>query len=138
MAGRPETKQYLMDQLSEYWDSGFTIPEYCELKELSYESARRWISQLKKERRRRSANSGQEKMFRFPNLENSSSKAVILHCSESSDLEIDLAEMDKMKIRISFSIPSMEAVTPSPPTEKRICPSSSSSMFTGTAVRGRR
>ena len=68
MAGRPETKQYWMDQLSEYWDSGFTIPEYCELKELSYESAQRWISQLKKERRRRSANSGQEKMSRFPNL----------------------------------------------------------------------
>ena len=50
MAGRPETKQYWMDQLSEYWDSGFTIQEYCELKELSYESARRWISRLKKER----------------------------------------------------------------------------------------
>ena len=50
MAGRPETKQYWIDQLSEYWDSGFTIQEYCELKDLSYESARRWISQLKKER----------------------------------------------------------------------------------------
>ena len=50
MAGRPETKQYWMDQLSEYWNSGFTIQEYCELKELSYESARRWIAQLKKER----------------------------------------------------------------------------------------
>ena len=40
MAGRPETKQYWMDQLSEYWNSGFTIQEYCELKELSYESKR--------------------------------------------------------------------------------------------------
>ena len=50
MAGRPETKQYWMDQLSEYWNSGFTIQEYCELKELSYESARRWIALLKKER----------------------------------------------------------------------------------------
>ena len=50
MAGRPETKQYWIDQLSEYWNSGFTIQEYCELKDLSYESVRRWISQLKKER----------------------------------------------------------------------------------------
>ena len=25
MAGRPETKQYWIDQLSEYWNSGFTI-----------------------------------------------------------------------------------------------------------------
>lgn len=50
MAGRPETKQYWIDQLSEYWDSGLTIQEYCELKEVSYESARRWIALLKKER----------------------------------------------------------------------------------------
>ena len=50
MAVRPETKQYWMDQLSEYWDSGFTIQGYCELKELSSESVRCWISQLKKER----------------------------------------------------------------------------------------
>ena len=51
MAGR-ETRQYWIDQLSEYWESGFTIQEYCELKELSYESARRWIALLKKERER--------------------------------------------------------------------------------------
>ncbi len=38
MAGRPETKQYWIDQLSEYWDSGLTIQEYCELKEVSYET----------------------------------------------------------------------------------------------------
>jgi len=50
MAGRSETKQYWIDQLSEYWDSGLTIQEYCELKEVSYESARRWIALLKKER----------------------------------------------------------------------------------------
>ena len=31
------------EQLSEYWDSGLTIQEYSELKELPYESARRWI-----------------------------------------------------------------------------------------------
>ena len=52
MAGR-ETRQYWIDQLSEYWESGFTIQEYCELKELSYESARRWIALLKKERERK-------------------------------------------------------------------------------------
>lgn len=49
MAGR-ETRQYWIDQLTEYWESGFTIQEYCELKDLPYESTRRWISQLKKER----------------------------------------------------------------------------------------
>ena len=27
----------------EYWDSGLTIQEYSELKELPYESTRRWI-----------------------------------------------------------------------------------------------
>ena len=49
MTGR-ETRQYWIDQLTEYWESGFTIQEYCELKDLPYESTRRWISQLKKER----------------------------------------------------------------------------------------
>ena len=49
MAGR-ETRQYWINQLTEYWESGFTIQEYCELKDLPYESTRRWISQLKKER----------------------------------------------------------------------------------------
>ncbi len=48
--GRLETKQYWIEQLAEYWDSGLTIPEYCEIKELSYESTRRWIAALKKER----------------------------------------------------------------------------------------
>lgn len=32
-----ETRQYWDEQLAEYWDSGFTIQEYSELKELSYE-----------------------------------------------------------------------------------------------------
>ena len=37
-------------QLSEYWDSGLTVQEYGELKELPHESLRRWIRRLKKER----------------------------------------------------------------------------------------
>lgn len=44
MAGRPETRQYGIDQLPEYWDSGLMIPEYCEQKEVSYENTRRWIA----------------------------------------------------------------------------------------------
>ena len=32
---------YWEQQLSEYWDSGLTIQEYSELKELPYESTRR-------------------------------------------------------------------------------------------------
>ncbi len=46
---RETTRQYWEEQLSEYWDSGFTIPEYSELKELPYESVRRWIRLLKQE-----------------------------------------------------------------------------------------
>ena len=47
MAGR-ETRQYWINQLTEFWKSGFTIQKYCELKDLPYESLRRRISQLKK------------------------------------------------------------------------------------------
>ena len=38
-----EGRDYWAEQLSEYWDSGLTIQEYSELKELTYESTRRWI-----------------------------------------------------------------------------------------------
>ena len=38
-----EGRDYWEEQLSEYWDSGLTIQEYSELKELPYESTRRWI-----------------------------------------------------------------------------------------------
>ena len=38
-----EGRDYWEAQLSEYWDSGLTIQEYSELKELPYESVRRWI-----------------------------------------------------------------------------------------------
>ena len=34
--------------MAEYWDSGLTIQEYSELKELPYESTRRWIRVLQK------------------------------------------------------------------------------------------
>ena len=45
------SREYWESQLSEYWDSGLTVQEYGELKELPYESVRRWIRRLKKERR---------------------------------------------------------------------------------------
>ena len=45
-----EGRDYWEEQLSEYWDSGLTIQEYSELKELSYESTRRWIRVLEKAR----------------------------------------------------------------------------------------
>ena len=45
-----EGRDYWEEQLSEYWDSGLTIQEYSELKELPYESTRRWIRALEKAR----------------------------------------------------------------------------------------
>ena len=45
-----EGRDYWEAQLSEYWDSGLTIQEYSELKELPYESTRRWIRALEKAR----------------------------------------------------------------------------------------
>lgn len=43
-----EGRDYWVAQLAEYWESGLTIQEYSELKELPYESARRWIRVLQK------------------------------------------------------------------------------------------
>ena len=45
-----EGRDYWEAQLSEYWDSGLTIQEYSEFKELPYESTRRWIRVLQKAR----------------------------------------------------------------------------------------
>ena len=45
-----EGRDYWEAQLSEYWDSDLTIQEYSELKELPYESTRRWIRMLQKAR----------------------------------------------------------------------------------------
>ena len=42
------SRDYWREQLSEYWDGGLTIQEYCELKDLPYENVRRWIGILKK------------------------------------------------------------------------------------------
>ena len=51
-----EGRDYWEEQLSEYWDSGLTIQEYSELKELPYESTRRWIRVLEKARQHVAAN----------------------------------------------------------------------------------
>lgn len=45
-----EGRDYWVEQLAEYWESGLTIQEYSELKELPYESVRRWIRVLQKAR----------------------------------------------------------------------------------------
>lgn len=42
-----EGREYWEGQLAEYWEGGLTIREYAELKELPYESLRRWIRLLK-------------------------------------------------------------------------------------------
>ena len=42
--------EYWMEQLSEYWESGLTIQKHRDLKELPYESVRRWIRVLQKAR----------------------------------------------------------------------------------------
>ena len=44
------SREYWEKELSEYWESGLTIQEYGELKDLPHESLRRWIRRLKKER----------------------------------------------------------------------------------------
>jgi len=54
---RAETRRYWEEELSEYWGSGFSIPEYCELKNLPRESSRRWIRIFEKERENPSAQS---------------------------------------------------------------------------------
>ncbi len=43
-----EGRDYWVAQLSEYWDSGLTIQEYSDQKELPYEITRRWIRVLQK------------------------------------------------------------------------------------------
>ena len=53
------SRDYWREQLSEYWDGGLTIQEYCELKDLPYENVRRWIGILKKEREGKSPASGE-------------------------------------------------------------------------------
>ena len=46
-----EERDYWEAQLSEYWDSGLTIQEYSEQKELPYESTRRWSECCKRHAR---------------------------------------------------------------------------------------
>ena len=60
------SRDYWREQLSEYWDGGLTIQEYCELKDLPYESVRRWIGILKKEREGKSPVSGELEFVEVP------------------------------------------------------------------------
>lgn len=43
-----EGRDYWVEQLAEYWESGLTIQEYSELKELPYESTHCWSRVLQK------------------------------------------------------------------------------------------
>jgi hypothetical protein len=52
---RGDARKYWEEQLAEYWDAGFSVAEYCELKELPRESVKRWIRIFKKEREAASA-----------------------------------------------------------------------------------
>ena len=52
-----EGRDYWVEQLSEYWESGLTIQEYSDLKELPYESVRRWSRLLQKARQAESTES---------------------------------------------------------------------------------
>ena len=45
-----ESRWYWEDQLSEYWENGFSIQEYSELKELPYERVRGWGRVMQKAR----------------------------------------------------------------------------------------
>ncbi|WP_420883219.1 hypothetical protein [Victivallis vadensis] len=56
--------------MSEYWDGGLTIQEYCELKDLPYENVRRWIGILKKEREGKSPASGELEFVSCKNSHN--------------------------------------------------------------------
>lgn len=66
-----EGRDYWEEQLSEYWDSGFTIQEYSELKELPYESTRRWIRVLQKARQTGASDSESLELVEVPPLQTS-------------------------------------------------------------------
>ena len=76
-------RDYWREQLSEYWDGGLTIQEYCELKDLPYENVRRWIGILKKEREGKSPASGELEFVEVPlptgGARNGSDSGISLH-----------------------------------------------------------
>ena len=79
------SRDYWREQLSEYWDGGLTIQEYCELKDLPYESVRRWIGILKKEREGNSPASGELEFVEVPlptgGARNGSDSGISLHAA---------------------------------------------------------
>ena len=83
------SRDYWREQLSEYWDGGLTIQEYCELKDLPYESVRRWIGILKKERAGKSPASGELEFVEVPlpagGARNGSDSGISLHAARSKD-----------------------------------------------------
>ena len=79
------SRDYWREQLSEYWDGGLTIQEYCELKDLPYENVRRWIGILKKEREGKSPASGELEFVEVPlaagGARNGSDSGISLHAA---------------------------------------------------------
>ena len=78
-----EGRDYWEEQLSEYWDSGLTIQEYSELKELPYESTRRWIRVLEKARQAR-----QDDASTHESLELVEIKPLQTNASDSSGIRL--------------------------------------------------
>ena len=64
-----EGRDYWEEQLSEYWDNGLTIQEYSELKELPYESTRRWIPVLQKARQNSASGSASLELVEVNHLQ---------------------------------------------------------------------
>ena len=75
-------RDYWEAQLSEYWDSGLTIQEYSELKELPYESTRRWIRVLQKAR--------QDDASTHESLELVEIKPLLTNASDSSGIRLQI------------------------------------------------
>ena len=75
-----EGRDYWVEQLSEYWDSGLTIQEYSDLKELPYESVRRWIRVLQKARQ---ADTGESESLELVEI-----KPLQTNASDSSGIRL--------------------------------------------------
>ena len=43
------SRRYWTEKLAEYWDSELTLSDYCEIMELPYRAALRWVQIFKKE-----------------------------------------------------------------------------------------
>ena len=109
---RGESRQYWAAQLVEYWDSGFSIQEYCELKELPFENTKRWIRVFEKERNgvtEKSVPEGVE-VPNPPRLEMVEVKPPLARgCSGNSGIRLKIAGMEILLDR-DFDGPSLRVL----------------------------